>query len=93
MLPNLSQYRELRTIIIFFSEISFNIIFQYMLPHHNLFLLPSVNLAVSPFIIGFWNMSSATGHGSDNRKEICHYEFTLWRKSAAVATFPFALST
>jgi hypothetical protein len=86
MLPNLSQYRQLHTFTIYVFKISFNIIFQYMFPHQNQFLLSSANLAVSPYIIGFWNRSSTTGHGSDNWKEICHYEFTLWRMSAAVAS-------
>ena len=66
MLPNLSQSRQLHTSTIYVSKISFNNLFQYTLPHHNQFLLPSGNLPVSPFIIGFWNRSSATGHGSDN---------------------------
>jgi hypothetical protein len=93
MLPKLSQYRQLCIFTIYVFKISFNIIFQYMFPHQNQFLLPSANLAVSPFNIGFRNRSSTTGHGSDNWKEIYHYEFTLWRMSAAIAAFPFTLST
>ena len=64
-----------------------------MLPYHKPFLLPSGNLAVSAFIIGFWTHVIYDWKSFENWKETRHYEFTLRRMSAAVANFPFALST
>jgi hypothetical protein len=93
MLPLPTQSRQLHNFRIYVCKIYFNIIFQNKLPHHNQFLVPSANLAVWPSITGFWNTPNTTGHGSYNWNVIRHYEFTVCRISAVVATFPFAQST